>query len=135
MPFIEFNETLKTNVALCDQQHQKLVALINDLHQAMKSGKGKEVIFQILSELVAYTDYHFKTEEDYFRKYAYPEALAHQKEHQELTETALALKSKVEKGESVITIEVMNFLKNWLNNHILKTDKKYGPYLNAKGVF
>jgi len=47
---------------------------------------------------------------------------------------ATELKGSFDKGENIITVEVMNFLKDWLNNHIIGTDKKYGPFLNSKGV-
>jgi len=33
-----------------------------------------------------------------------------------------------------ITLEVMNFLKDWLSHHILSVDKKYAPFLNEKGI-
>lgn len=135
MALVDWSERLLTNVKQCDDQHKKLVNLVNDLHTAMTGGKGKEILGKILAELVSYTDYHFKTEEQLFAKYGYPEAQKHKLEHDELTRKAKDLKERFDKGQVTISIEVMNFLSNWLKDHILGSDKKYGPFLNSKGVF
>jgi hemerythrin len=37
------------------------------------------------------------------------------------------------RGNKVITIDVMLFLSNWLNVHILEEDKKYSAFLNSRG--
>ena len=79
--------------------------------------------------MINYTVYHFNTEEEYMTKHKYPELLSHKNEHKKLTEDVLKLKDKFEKGEAGITIEVMHFLKNWVADHIEKTDKKMGEYL------
>jgi hemerythrin-like metal-binding protein len=129
-----WNDDLKVNVGLVDKQHMKLVQLLNNLHDAMKLGKGKEALGKTFSELLDYTVYHFGTEEDFFRKYGYPDSISHKKEHEALTEQALDLSARFSRGEPVLSAEIMTFLKNWLNNHILRNDKKFGPFLNAKGV-
>ena len=64
----------------------------------------------------------------------YPEYIHHKCEHEQLTQTVLDFQSKFQKNEVGLTIEVMNFLKDWLCQHILGSDKKYGPFLNAQGV-
>lgn len=135
MPFIEWTESNRTNVKICDEQHKKLFEMVNRLHEAMKEGKGREVLGKILDELVNYTAYHFSTEEKLMEKYSYPGLLWHKKEHQALTAKAKDLKERFFRSEPVITQDVMNFLKNWLNNHTMGSDKKYGEFLNGKGIF
>lgn len=134
MALIMWDEKLKTNVKECDEQHKKLIALVNELHDGMKAGKGKDVIGKVLNELLNYTNYHFKTEEAYMQKYNFPEFLNHKREHEDLIRQAKELKERFDRGEVAITVNVMNFLKEWLQSHILGTDKKYGPFLNDKGV-
>jgi len=129
MSFIKWHENLSIHFPTIDEQHKKLVHLVNLLHDAMKQGKGKEVLGKALDELINYTVYHFNTEEEYMIKHKYPELLSHKNEHKKLTEDVLKLKDKFEKGEAGITIEVMHFLKNWVADHIEKTDKKMGEYL------
>ena len=134
MALLTWDSKYSVNIGEIDAQHRKLFDLVNNLHDAMKSGQGKNVMGKILSELVDYTVYHFRTEEDLFQKHGYPGYLNHKKEHDDLTKQVLDLKGRSDKGEMIVTVEVMNFLKNWLNNHILGTDKKYSQFLNGKGV-
>jgi hemerythrin len=134
MSLIQWAPKFSVNIKEIDQQHQKLMALVNELYDSMTAGHGKEALGKVLGELITYTVYHFATEEKLFQTHAYPETAAHKAEHDKLTQTAKDLKEKFDSGKGQITVEVMNFLKNWLNNHILGTDKKYSAYLNGKGV-
>ncbi|MDW8003038.1 MAG: bacteriohemerythrin [Deltaproteobacteria bacterium] len=90
---------------------------------------------KVLSELVEYTVYHFSAEEKLLEDHAYPGLAWHRRLHSELTEKTKNLRDRFNSGEYVISIEVMNFLKDWLTNHIGNVDKKYGEFLNAKGVY
>jgi len=110
---------------LIDSQHKKLVALINELHSAMKEGRGKDSLHKILDDIVDYTVEHFNTEEALMRKANYAGLTAHKAEHEKLKETAVALQKSLKAGETTMTLDVMNFLRNWLVNHIEGTDKKY----------
>lgn len=136
MALIIWKEAYSVNIAEIDNQHKKLIELINNLHDAMITGKAKEEMSKILSSLVDYTLYHFATEEKIFDQYDFPGSKAHKKQHNDLIEQVAALQKKHEDGERVLTIDVMNFLRDWLNDHIMGSDKKgYGPYLNSKGVY
>ncbi len=132
MGFMEWNEKFITGVKEADEQHKKLVSLINQLYDAMREGKGKEVIDLIIDELVKYADYHFKTEETLMSKYGYPELESHKREHELFVQKVQEFVEKEKKGSLTLTMDVMNFLKNWITNHILGSDKKYGPFLVAK---
>lgn len=131
---IMWNDGLSVNIKALDDQHKKLIKLINEMHEAMKAGKSREAMSRIFGELLDYTATHFKFEEDLFRKHGYPDSADHKKAHEELVDKAVDLKTKFDRGELSINLEVMSFLKDWLNNHILRTDKKYSAYLNSRGV-
>ena len=135
MALVIWKELYSVNITEIDNQHKKLIELINNLHAAIITGKGKEVLSQILSDLVDYTLTHFATEEKYFDQFDYPESEIHKKQHIDIVEQVAALTKKYELGEKVLTIDVMNFLRDWLQNHIIDSDKKFGPYLNNKGVY
>lgn len=134
MALIDWDEKLSVNVKSIDAQHKRLIELINFLHDSMKEGKAKGALGKILDDLANYTDYHFKTEEEYFKQYSYPESVKHKKEHDDLRNEVISLKNKLDKGEAIITIEVMYFLKDWLSKHILGADKKYSAFFNSKGL-
>jgi len=134
MGMVTWNDTLSVGVQEIDMQHKKLVAMVNDLHDGMKEGKGKEQLEKLLSGLISYTATHFKTEEKYFDKFKYSESISHKKEHTEFIKKVTDFKSKFEMNEATVTIDVMNFLTQWLFKHIKGTDKKYGKFFNEKGL-
>lgn len=129
-----WSDTYSVKIGIIDAQHKNLVNIINELHQAMTTGHGKEELGTILSTLIKYTQVHFKTEERFMESHQYPEYVQHKSEHDQLTQTVLDFQGKFQRNELGVTIEVMGFLKDWLINHILGSDKKYAPFLNARGV-
>ncbi|MEW6263187.1 MAG: bacteriohemerythrin [Thermodesulfobacteriota bacterium] len=134
MALIDWSGNLSVKVAEIDQQHQKLVAMINEIHEAMKQGRGKNVLGPIINELVNYTKTHFTTEEKYFDQFKYPQADIHKAKHKEFVKKVSEFKAGFDKGSLSLTVEVMNFLKDWLSGHIAGDDKKYGPFFNEKGL-
>ena len=135
MALITWNSTYSVNVKEIDLQHQKLIALINQLHDGMKAGKGKEITRKILSDLADYTKFHFGYEEKLFDQTKYPDTMVQKRQHSDLVKQVVNYISKFQKGEAILTMELMNFLKDWLMNHIVATDKKYTSFLNSKGIY
>lgn len=134
MALINWSENFSVNIKEIDEQHKKLISMVNELHEAMKGGKGKEALGSIFTGLIQYVGTHFAAEEKFMSLHAYPGFTAHKAEHIKLTQKALDLQKNFQQGAPVLTIEVMNFLKDWLQTHILETDKKYGKFLNSKGI-
>ncbi|MFH0733160.1 MAG: bacteriohemerythrin [bacterium] len=134
MSLIEWKNIYSVNIEEIDNQHKKLVMLVNELHDAMRMSKGAEILGKILSDLVDYTVYHFGTEEKYFDMYDYPQTEQHKQQHKDLVDQVAAIKAKYDRGEKVLTLDVLNFLRDWLHDHILGSDVLFGPYLLSKGV-
>ena len=134
MPLIEWNEKLSVNIRAIDEQHKKWINILNELHDAMKAGKGRDAVGNVLDELVEYTKVHFASEEKLMEANGYPLFSGHKKLHEDMVKEVEFLRSEHSSGAAGLTIEVMQFLKNWLNEHIIGTDKNYGPYLYGKGV-
>lgn len=131
---MRWDSSLQLGIGQIDDQHKQLVAMINDLHRAMKRRQTLEIMGGILERLVNYTVYHFGNEEKLFQKHGYPEYEQHKKIHETLVGKVIEFKSKIDRGDSTISMELMDFLKDWLVNHIKGTDKKYVPFLQEKGV-
>ncbi|MEI7596451.1 MAG: bacteriohemerythrin [Bacteroidota bacterium] len=117
-----------------DAQHKKLVDLINDLYSAFQKGQAKNILGDILNELINYTANHFATEEKYFAQFAYPEAEIHIDLHKKLVESVLAFKADFETGKATVSYDLMNFLKDWLVGHIQGTDRKYSEWFKNNGL-
>ena len=134
MALLNWNDSYSVNIKEIDGQHKKLIEMINTLHDAMKVGKGSQVLGEVLKALIDYTGSHFATEEKYMKLYAYPEYLQHKKEHNLLVMQVLDVQKNLQSGKALLTQEIMSFLKTWLVKHIQGEDKKYGPFLNGKGI-
>lgn len=134
MALISWNDSFSVGVIEIDRQHQKMVSMINELNEAMRQGKGKDVLGKIIKGLVDYTRVHFKTEETYFEQLGYPEKESHKKEHADFVQRVTDFKDGYQKGNLGLSIAVMNFLSSWLQNHIKGTDKKYSQFFNEKGL-
>lgn len=134
MALINWNDSFSVNVAVIDKQHKELIAMINELNDAMKEGKGRDVAGKIVNNLAIYTATHFRTEEDLFAKFGYPGSDSHKKEHAAFVKKVAEFKEGYEKGRLSLTTEVMNFLSDWLKHHIMGTDKKYSQFFSDKGV-
>ena len=134
MALLTWQDKYSVGIGQIDDQHKQLINMINELNDAMLAGKGKDVLMTVLNKLANYCVSHFATEEKLFDTHAYPEAAEHKDKHQKMTAKVTALIGEVQSGKSTVSIEVMNFLKNWLDKHIMETDQKYSPYLKSKGV-
>jgi hemerythrin len=131
---MEWNEKYSVHIEEIDGQHKRLFSIINKLHDAMKAGKGKEIIGTLLDELVDYTYYHFATEEKNFRLCNYPHFDVHKSEHDLMRNLVADLRRKSDANTETIIIEVMELLKDWLSDHVLGSDQKYGSFLNQQGI-
>jgi len=135
MPFLAWNDKLITGVETIDSDHVKMIALINELFDAIAAGQSRQVLGAILDQLVAYTQYHFAHEEAIFLKIDYVDRDAHKKEHDEMAAWARKTQEQFRNGQlAAPSLEVMNYLKDWLFDHVMGSDQKFVPYLNSKGV-
>jgi len=124
-----WREEYSVHIPQIDSQHQKLVALINDLHAAMMKGDGNQALGRILDELVRYAEGHFSYEEALLEQRGYSGLEAHRAEHVTLTKQVQALREQFRSGKLLMTVGVMQFLKEWLANHILMKDIQYSREL------
>ena len=134
MSAFEWTEMYAVKVAGFDRQHRTLFRTVNELNEALRAGHGKEIVGKVLQRLIEYTASHFAQEEAAMEKHGYPGLGAHQAEHKALVEQVLKFQKDFDAGKSSVTVALMPFLQKWLCNHIMQTDKKYGPFLNEKGI-
>jgi len=134
MPLIQWNDRFSVKIDEIDRQHQQLVTIINELYDAMKQGKGKDVLSGIIRNLIHYTKIHFQTEEKYFAKFNYPETAQHKREHDAFVDKVSDFKQDFEDGKLSVTISIMNFLSEWLQKHIKGSDQKYAKFFQENGL-
>ena len=101
----------------------------------LRTGKGQEVVLSILNELKDYTVFHFNDEEALFEEHNYSGQVKHMAAHKKFVNTIIAFEEDVLSGKSSVTMEIMDFLKDWLISHIQGDDQKYSQFFNNKGVY
>ena len=134
MPRVTWSDRLSVGVQSIDDQHRKMLSLLNQLYDGMMSGKGKIALGGILQALIDCTAMHFTHEENLLLRSGYPDSAAHQKEHSDLLQQIRGIRRQYETvGPSAVTIPVMSFLENWTMNHITGADMRHREHLAAKG--
>jgi hemerythrin len=129
MGLMNWDGSLDLGHAEIDGQHKRIVELINGLHDAMRVGKGKEVVGATLKALIDYTSSHFAAEEKIMERHQYPALGEHRRLHRALLTEVETLQARVAAGKSFVTTEVMDFLQKWLVEHISREDKKFSVYM------
>jgi len=129
MKLINWSKSYDMNVPYLDDQHKHLASLINKLADAKAHNQDQELHASILREVVAYTQIHFRDEEEYMKKIAYPHFHEHQKQHQILIKEVIEILQDYKSGKTDITDRVLDILNNWLIKHILRHDHEITKYL------
>jgi hemerythrin-like metal-binding protein len=134
MSFITWTEQLSVGITLFDNDHKELVSIANRLHDSITVGSQQSVLLPILNELVKYTIFHFGHEEGMMLQYAYPDYQKHKVEHDALIEKVQDYHDQVLEGKTSISLSLIGFLKDWLVNHIMKSDMEYRTFFEKKGI-
>ncbi len=131
-PLVEWSDALSVGVEQIDNEHKKLVGLLNELHRALQAGMGQGALGGVLDGLYQYTCYHFAHEEILFLGSNYPGYEKHRRQHKNLTAKVLEIYEDFQTGSAeVLPEQVLEFLKTWLSQHILGADRDFGTYLNS----
>ncbi|MGE5561118.1 MAG: bacteriohemerythrin [Chloroflexota bacterium] len=131
---LQWTDDLSVGVGFIDEQHKELIARVNSFLQAMTQGKGRGEIGGLLVFLSDYVTDHFKAEEDYMARYAYPAAVAHKAQHAAFINDFKDLSREFasQGANSSMTLQVQSRVCDWLRKHIMGTDKLLGAFLKAK---
>ena len=130
----EWKSEYSVGIGTIDAQHQGLFAMCHDLHEAMRTGQGKDVLARLLDRLVQYTKTHFAHEERLQQMHAYPDFAKHKAEHDALTKKVLAFQEEFSAGRAAMAVDVLQVLTDWLVKHIQRSDFAYAPHLKAQRV-
>lgn len=132
---IVWTEEMSVGIAVLDEDHRRIMKMINILYLAMQEGKGRQMMADTIHDLFVYINLHFETEEEMFDRTGYAGGPEQKLEHQNMRTKSLEMKQRfLNSPESVTPIEILLFLKDWWVGHIMHTDKKYTAFLNAQGI-
>lgn len=131
MELVEWDEKFSVGIREIDAQHKKLFRIINSVFEGITENRTHEVVKAALDDIIDYTRYHFSTEERLFEKYKYPDAEQHKKQHMDLLEQVTNLQSQFAEDAPGVSVELLDLLTRWLQEHILHHDQHYAPFLKA----
>lgn len=135
MSLLTWTPQLSVGVYQLDEDHKKLIAIINELHDGIMAGNSNEAVGQVLKNLAHYTLEHFQHEERYFAQTNYPAAVAHKQEHEKLkAEVAAKIEKFLSGSRAGLGRELMNFLRDWWKHHIQESDMQYAAHMKAHGI-
>ncbi len=134
MSIITWSDEYSVEIQEIDEQHKKLIFIINKLYNALAAKKERAKVSAVLAELVEYTKVHFAVEETLMRIFHYEDYDAHKAIHDRIVDRVLEFQRKFEAGNDEVGMELLMFLKEWLFDHIKKVDTAYSKHFQKHGV-
>jgi hemerythrin len=129
MVYFEWNSSWLTGVPVIDQQHKELVAEVDRFFQAIREGEQEAALDRILIHLSEYVEAHFRTEETFMAEAHDPGLPAHKAAHDALRARVKGLVEAHLRDSVPVTTEVTDYLRDWLVDHLYRTDQKMAEYL------
>ena len=144
MSFVRWKESYSIGIPDADGDHQHLFGLINELHEVVERDSRTNTIADTVDELeemgsvidalLEYASLHFSKEHSHMERLAYPAYEEHRQAHRKFTETVRGYRKDFDEGGAVFPMEIVQFLRDWLDAHILNVDKRLGEFLRERGV-
>ncbi|MGM0443319.1 MAG: bacteriohemerythrin [Fibrobacterota bacterium] len=134
MDTINWNESYSVGVERFDEQHKRIIALINRLIEAEQNHISAEDISDTLDAMTRYSSEHFTYEEELLKEYDYPKLENQEREHKAFIKKTVNFCMNTMVNKERVPEEMLSYLREWWINHILKEDMEYKEYLTNKGV-
>jgi hemerythrin len=129
MPLIKWRDSFSVGVPQFDEDHQKLLEIINQMFTIVRDHKEVNHLSALVDKLIHYTIDHFAAEEKAMEQVGYPGLDEHKKIHGQLLDDAIAFKKRIDAGDEGSIVSFYHFLRDWLLTHIVEEDIKYAPFL------
>ena len=134
MNSIEWDPDLSVGIERIDEQHLKLIEILQGLEEAIQTGSDADKIEDTIVLLFNFAKVHFSEEEELLRKHKYPEEKVHVKEHNRFIAKAFEFRENFDAKKPGLNLEVVKFLSGWILSHIQITDNRYTKHLKKHGV-
>jgi hemerythrin len=131
---IEWDDKYSVGISRIDDEHKQFVDIINKAIATKEHNGNPEELREVLHRITMFAINHFATEENYMIEFNYPEYQYHKEEHHDFSKKAIEYCERVADGDSQISNEILEYLKQWLVNHIHVTDQKYIDCFKRNGL-
>ena len=133
-----WRDAYSVNIKVIDEQHKNLFKIGRSLYEMLKiKEECQSEIVKVLKELKEYIIYHFSEEEKYMKEYNYDEYEKHKLEHEFFIKKIKEFNQQIDREKELFafTEEMQEFIADWIENHILRTDQRYSKFFNEKGIY
>lgn len=134
MEIINWKNEFSVGVKEMDEQHKKLLGMINRLIEEQHTLTDPRTIADLLTEMTDYAQVHFRAEEFLMAEYGYEQISAQKKQHQDFIDKTISFYSASDIGPNVLSMALLDYLGTWLVGHILQEDMKYKNFFKSKGL-
>lgn len=131
---LEWEEKYSVGVEEIDDQRKWMFGIINELLDLINTNSPEQHLKNVIDSLTKYKIFNFAIEEKYFKEFNYEGAEEHIKKHREFNEKLMALKEKNPKYTIEFAFELIDFLEDWLINHLLSADQEYKECFRSHGL-
>jgi hemerythrin len=131
---IEWNQQMSVSIPVIDKQHRNLIDQVQQLFAAVQNGAGEHKVREMFNEFLKLAAVHFSTEEKMMGEYRYPGAVLHQREHRRIAVFADEFRDMFDEGMVPLSMDLLGFLSDVLEKHIMNTDKCYSQYFIENGI-
>ena len=134
MAYTEWNPEWATGHELIDDQHKQLIAAVNSLFDAQKSGKGRNEVERTMNFLVEYTTKHFNEEQKLQEESEYPLYPEHKQIHNDFKNTANELFNTLHRDgpSDELISHICVTMGRWVINHIKSEDFKLVAHIKSR---
>jgi hemerythrin len=134
MANIEWNDKLSVGIGRIDEQHLKLIEILQELEESIRTGRDADMIEDTIVNLFNYARIHFSAEEQLLRQHKYPEEKLHELEHSKFIAKAFEFRENFDAKRPGVNLELVRFLSDWILSHIQITDQRYSKHLSKHGA-
>jgi hemerythrin-like metal-binding protein len=135
MEKINWSPEYSVGVDIIDEQHKRLVLMLNRLISAEEATTGSEVVSDLITQMTKYAQEHFKFEEDLMAEFGFPLLDQHKQSHRKYRKKVVDLCMAVPLDIPVVPQVMLYFLFQWWQNHILHEDMGYKSFFNENGIY
>lgn len=129
-----WREEYNFNVRFIDDQHKYFFRTMNKLRDCINNGNCSASGTEIFFELAHYVEHFLIQEEIYFKDYQFPNYKEHKELHSDFIERFIQFQKDFESKSEKVCTDMLAYLEEWFDNHILKYDKEAIEYLTERGV-
>ena len=129
----DFDKEFKLGIEAVDNEHVRLVDMLNQVHALLSEGKREEARQFFTQTLSGYVNEHFANEEKFMDGIAFPSLDEHRKIHENFKKTFQDLVPQIQSADEAAFRKALTDAFTWIITHIGKTDRKYATFYLARG--